>query len=293
MESDDPKKMKLLAKKIEEAARDSAIKVVEEAEEDTNRFRKWQQIGFFDRCTHFRGIQQLYTWVIDHDSLKIAENEITFDMNREYTSEFAEIAKEKLNDCLVQLQVTLTVTCTGIFNLLVEDKQNKRFRVRDVPGVLSEDVFKKPCLGGISDLNIITSEDKIEIGYKHESKAIHGYQKKDTIQHNANYLVILSTKGFNLEYKVNGKTKLLLNSNSFIFETKADIAVIEILLDDATSEGNETNIETYQRLLTSTKESYKFKKYIEEIPHGPASVGTTFEFVNDPSSNFDLKLMGI
>lgn len=51
--------------------------------------------------------------------------------------------------------------------------------------------------------------------------------------------------------------------------------------------------QTYERLITSTKESYEFKEYTEEIPNGPSSLGLTFEFLRDSNSTFAPKLMGI
>ena len=293
MESDDPKVMKLLAKKIEEAARDSAIKVVEESEDDHNRFRTWDQLGFFDRVTHFRNHEKIFRYTVVKDTIEHKNNIVMFDLARTYSEEFIDIAKEQINDLAVTLQCTLTILHNGFFNILVEDKDVQRFRVRDIPGVISETVFKEAGIGGIRDIKVKSTESSINITYEHESKQIEGYRLKDIVQHHSYYEITVDLDHFSFEYKVDSIDKFKLCPDSFVFETKADTRIIEILIGFASDAQNQNKTEIYQRLLKSTKESYEFKNYIETIPNGPTSVGATFEFINDPNSNFDLKLMGI
>lgn len=93
-----------------------------------------------------------------------------------------------------------------------------------------------------------------------------------------------------MAYNVNGMERFGIPKGSFIFETQTEANIIELLLSNAKGKREQ---KTYKRILTSTKESYPFKKYVEEIPNGAAALGLTFEFIKDPNSNYSPKLMGI
>mmetsp|Transcript_13074 Transcript_13074/g.15094 ORF Transcript_13074/g.15094 Transcript_13074/m.15094 type:complete len:152 (+) Transcript_13074:149-604(+) len=105
---------------------------------------------------------------MDFDSIAYENNKLKFNIRRDYRDFIRKQAED------TDIDVTLQVTCSriftsqdisekwnneeesknevnsayqssnfGVFNILIEEVDNKRLRVRDVPGVLDDSVFKK------------------------------------------------------------------------------------------------------------------------------------------------------
>ena len=60
-----------------------------------SKFRKWDEIGFFDRVTYLRNVPKFYKWKADLDSLTSAGNFLRFEIRREYDEEFKILATGK------------------------------------------------------------------------------------------------------------------------------------------------------------------------------------------------------
>jgi mannosyl-oligosaccharide alpha-1,3-glucosidase len=133
-------------------------------------------------------------------------------------------------------------------------------------------------------------KDSIKINYEHEQVLTVGYTTEDVIQSKFEFEIDVGIDEFALSYSVNGIERFAIPKGTFIFETQTEAKIIELLLSNSKGKRDP---KTYKRLLSSTKESYPFKKYVEEIPNGAAALGLTFEFIKDPNSNFPPKLMGI
>jgi hypothetical protein len=75
--------------------------------------------------THFRK-HPVYTWKIVKDSISHSDTVIAFDMAREYSEKFVELAGENLSDFEVTISCTITLIHNGFFNFLAEEKSKKR-----------------------------------------------------------------------------------------------------------------------------------------------------------------------
>lgn len=75
--------------------------------------------------THFRK-HPIYTWRIVKDTISHSDTVITFDMTREYSEEFIELAGDRLSDFEVTISCTITLIHNGFFNFLAEEKGKKR-----------------------------------------------------------------------------------------------------------------------------------------------------------------------
>ena len=86
-----------------------------------NRFRKWEQIGFFDRVNHFRNNEKPYKWQVVEDTVTHQDKVITFELSRVYTEEFQKVAGDKIDEVATTVCCTITLLHNGFFNFLAEE----------------------------------------------------------------------------------------------------------------------------------------------------------------------------
>lgn len=86
------------------------------------KFRKCNEIEFFDRIEYFRNIDKLYSWKVDRDTIKHEDNVFTFELKRDYEQWFKDLASSQ------NIDVTLIVVSEApIFIPDVLDSKNFTF----------------------------------------------------------------------------------------------------------------------------------------------------------------------
>ncbi|CAI2380529.1 unnamed protein product [Moneuplotes crassus] len=254
---------------------------------NTAKFRTSGEIGFFDRVSYFRNANPLYKWIVDDSSITQEPKAMSFLLTRDYTESVKDIVRDQLSSIETSIRVTIAILPNGFVNILAEDPDHQRFRVRDVPGVVEPHIFQSPKYGGTSDAKYTNGVDSISMKFNTEISQIVGYTNHDAVQSQSSVEVTVNKDSFSLCYTVNGQQRLVIPANTFVFETSKDAELIRILAENSGAD------EWLQKVLKSTSESYKFKGYTEQIPHGPSCVGLTLEHVKHVDSSFDLKLMGL
>lgn len=161
--------------------------------------------------------------------------------------------------------------------------------MRDVPGIIEPQIFKKPGFGGLRHIHFSSTSESIHISYEHEDVEVSGFDSEDIVQMKFLFKIDINSHNFSLKYTVNEELRLEILPGSFMFETSQDANLIKLLLDHSKND----KFKVYERLFESTHQSYKFKEYVEEIPHGPSGMSVTFEFFKSERSTFTPKLMGI
>ena len=154
-------------------------------------------------------------------------------------------------------------------------------------------MFDTSNFDSIKDIKISSENNIISISYSHEDSHLSGFEpdKIDTFTYK--YELNISMDNFGLEYFIDGIKRIVIPSGSFIFETSKDSVLLEILLENYIKLKDLKQQNILDRLVLSTKESYEFKNYIETIPFGSSAMAITFNFIQNPESEFPIKLMGI
>ena len=120
-----------------------------------------------------------------------------------------------------------------MFNILIEEPENKRLRTRDVPGVLHDSVFRKENLD-VEDpaFEFSFSEDCIYINFTVKEIEVCGFEDTHFYEEDIDYELRINIDDFDLKYLVWGELKLEVRQGSLIYETQKDSTVLQILLEN-------------------------------------------------------------
>ena len=121
----------------------------------------------------------------------------------------------------------------GVFNILIEEPENKRLKTRDVPGVFEDSVFRSENLE-IEDpvFEFSFSEDFIFINYTSKEIEVCGFEDTHFYEKSVDYEIRFCIDDFCIKYLVDGETKLETSQGGLIYETHVDLTILQILLEN-------------------------------------------------------------